>query len=157
MQGKVCTFFGHRDCPQSIRPKLRAALIEQIETQHVTTFLVGNEGGFDAMAQSVLHELRQVYPTISCTVVLAYLPRRPQNADLATLFPEGIETVPKRFAISWRNRWMLRHADCVIAYVAHSWAAGRDSIPISQLVSSRPPGSPTRMPMPVSSRVSLFT
>ena len=121
MQGKVCTFFGHRDCPQSVRPKLRAALIEQIETQHVTTFLVGNEGGFDAMAQSVLHELRQVYPAISCTVVLAYLPRRPQNADLATLFPEGIETVPKRFAISWRNRWMLRHADCVIAYVAHSW------------------------------------
>ena len=117
----VCTFFGHRDCPPSVRPRLRAALIEQIEKRNVTAFLVGNEGGFDAMVQSALRELQQDYPFITCTVVLAYLPRRQEGAGLATLYPAGIETVPKRFAISWRNRWMLRHADCVVAYVTRSW------------------------------------
>jgi hypothetical protein len=27
--------------------------------------------------------------------------------------------VPKRFAISWRNKWMLKQADTVITYVNH--------------------------------------
>jgi len=40
---------------------------------------------------------------------------------LDTMLPEGIETVPRRFAISWRNKWMLRQTDHVIAYVNHSW------------------------------------
>lgn len=121
MRKTVCTFFGHRDCPSSVRPKLRAALIEQIEKRNATDFLVGNEGRFDTMVQSVLQELQREYPGISCTVVLAYMPRRQENAGLATLYPAGIETVPKRFAVFWRNRWMLRRADCVIAYMTHSW------------------------------------
>ena len=31
--------------------------------------------------------------------------------------PDGIEKVPPRFAISYRNRWMVKHADYVIAFV----------------------------------------
>lgn len=27
--------------------------------------------------------------------------------------------VPKRFAISWRNKWMLKQVDTVITYVTH--------------------------------------
>ena len=34
----ACTFFGHRDCPDSIRPKLRSVLIALIENQQVDTF-----------------------------------------------------------------------------------------------------------------------
>ena len=57
--------------------------------------------------------------------MLAYLPRKrdadyPED-DSDTMLPEGIETVPRRFAISWRNRWMLRQSDCVVTYVTHSW------------------------------------
>lgn len=37
------------------------------------------------------------------------------------MLPEGIERVPKRFAISWRNNWMLEHSDYVVACVTHSW------------------------------------
>ena len=35
-----------------------------------------------------------------------------------TLYPEGLESVPPRYAISHRNRWMLAHAEYVITYVA---------------------------------------
>lgn len=117
----ACTFFGHRDCPASIRSSLRAVLIHLIETEGVTSFFVGNQGAFDAAAQSVLRDLQSQYPAITCTVVLAYMPRQPENDGLATMLPEGIEKVPKRFAISWRNRWMLDHADYVVTYVTHAW------------------------------------
>ena len=117
----ACTFFGHRDCPASIRSSLRAVLIRLIETEGVTSFFVGNQGAFDAAVQSVLRDLQSNYPAITCTVVLAYMPRQPENDGLATMLPEGIEKVPKRFAISWRNRWMLDHADYVVTYVTHAW------------------------------------
>lgn len=116
-----CTFFGHRDCPASIRSLLRAVLISLIETEGVTSFFVGNQGAFDAAVQSVLRDLQSQYPDITCTVVFAYMPRKLEIDGLATMLPEGIEKVPKRFAISWRNRWMLDHADCVVTYVTHAW------------------------------------
>ncbi len=121
MLEKGCTFFGHRDSPPSIRPQLRALLMELVERQGVTTFYVGNHGAFDAMAAGVLRELKLLYPEISYTVVLAYMPRRPEDGGPHTILPEGVEKVPKRYAICWRNRWMLGHADYVVTYVAHSW------------------------------------
>lgn len=36
------------------------------------------------------------------------------------VLPEGIEQIPKCFAISWRNNRMLDHADYVITYITHS-------------------------------------
>ena len=36
-----------------------------------------------------------------------------------TILPDGIEDVPPRFAISYRNKWMLEKADYVITYVTH--------------------------------------
>lgn len=121
----ICTFFGHRDCPSSIKPKLRDVIINLIEKEHVDLFYVGNHGAFDAMVRTQMREMEQTYPNIRYAVVLAYLPQKsnefdPQNYS-DTIFPEGIETVPKRFAISWRNRWMLKQADYVVTYVTHSW------------------------------------
>ena len=119
----VCTFFGHRDCPWTIRPKLREVLVELIEHKNVQIFYVGNQGTFDVMAHSVLKELSHDYPWITYGVVLAYLPGKDcedENMD-DTMLPEGIETVPKRFAISWRNRWMLKRADYVVCYVSRGW------------------------------------
>ena len=37
----ACTFFGHRDCPSSIKPKLREALIDLIENHTVFLELFG--------------------------------------------------------------------------------------------------------------------
>lgn len=121
----ICTFFGHRNCPSSIKPKLHDVLKNLIEKEHVDLFYVGNHGAFDAMVRIQLRELEQIYPNIRYAVVLAYLPQKSNEFDPQdysdTIFPEGIETVPKRFAISWRNRWMLKQADYVVTYVTHSW------------------------------------
>lgn len=114
------TFFGHRDAPKEIEPTLRTTLINLIEQEKAREFYVGNNGNFDAMVRRQLEDLSKAYE-INFTVVLAYLPdERRENYRLTnTIYPEGIESVPKRFAISWRNKWMLRQADTVITYTTH--------------------------------------
>ena len=117
----VCTFFGHKDSPKEIEPTLRSTLIDLIENKNVTVFYVGNNGNFDTMVRRQLENLSQTYP-ITYNVVLAYLPVKKSEYDgfTNTLLPEGIETVPKRFAISYRNKWMTRQADTVVTYVTHT-------------------------------------
>jgi len=118
----VCTFFGHRDCPADIKPKLWAVLQDLVENHGVDQFYVGNHGEFDRMVRTALRELAQQYSHIDYAVVLAYLPQPNEDDDYSdTVFPEGIEMAPKRFAISWRNRWMLQRADIVVSYVTHDW------------------------------------
>ena len=118
----VCTFFGHKDTPKEIEPTLRSTLINLIENKNVTVFYVGNNGNFDAIVRRQLEDLSQTY-LITYSVVLAYLPTKKSEYDdyTNTILPEGIETVPKRFAISWRNKWMIDHADVVVTYVTHGF------------------------------------
>ena len=118
-----CTFFGHRECPDSIKTQLRGVLIDLITNHGVDMFYVGNQGRFDAIVRSVLRELKKEYPQIDYAVVLAYMPgKRTEYDDYSdTMLPEGIESVHPRYAISWRNNWMLRQSDYVVTYTTHSW------------------------------------
>ena len=119
----ACTFFGHRDCPSDIRNRLKETLIDLIENHGVNFFYIGNQGQFDTMVCNIVREMKTVYPEIEYTVVLAYMPQGTSEYEdySDTMLPEGIERVPKRFAISWRNNWMLDHADYVVTYITHSW------------------------------------
>ena len=91
-----------------------------IEQENATDFYVGNNGIFDSMVCRQLEDLSKIYD-IKCSVVLAYLPdsQSEYNDFIKTIYPEGIEMVPKRYAIIWRNKWMLKQADTVITYVTH--------------------------------------
>ncbi len=119
----ACTFFGHRDCPDTIKPKLRAVLMDLIVNHGVDMFYVGNQGQFDVSVRSVLRELVQIYAHIRYAVVLAYVPGSPNEYDDCsdTMLPEGIESVHPRYAIAWRNNWMLRQSDYVVTYITHPW------------------------------------
>lgn len=116
------TFFGHKDTPKNIEPTLRTTLIDLIENHGATVFYVGNNGSFDTMVHRQLEALSQTYP-INYSVVLAYLPTKKSDYEdyTNTILPEGIETVPKRFAISFRNKWMIQQAVVVVTYVTHSF------------------------------------
>ncbi len=119
----VCTFFGHRDCPDTVKPKLREVLIDLITNHNVDMFYVGNQGRFDAIVQHVLHELKQEHSQINYAVVLAYMPGKQNEYDdySDTMLPEGIESVHPHYAISWRNNWMLKQSDYAVTYITHSW------------------------------------
>ena len=110
------TFFGHRDTPKEIEPALRLTLIDLIENKNATVFYVGNHGNFDAMVRRQLEDLSKTYP-IKYYVVLAYMPGKNAEPNEYSILPEGIETVPRRFAINYRNKWMLNKSDTVVTYV----------------------------------------
>ena len=116
----TCTFFGHKDTPKETALTLQLILIDLIENKNVDTFYVGNNGNFDNMVYSVLSKLILTYP-IKYYIVLAYIPKK-ENGNLEhSILPEGIETVPPKFAISYRNKWMLEQSDYAVTYVTHSW------------------------------------
>ena len=116
---KNCCFFGHREVTHNIREKLTAIIERLITEEGVTGFYVGNQGQFDSMVYSVLKELKAKYPHIRYTVVLAYMPdehiKKVYGED--TLFPDGMESVPKKFAISKRNDWMIQQSGFAVCYV----------------------------------------
>lgn len=116
----TCTFFGHRDTPKEIEPTLRSTLIDLIENRGVDTFYVGNNGNFDSMVSTILLELSLTYP-IKYYIILAYLPKKANEISEHTILPDGIETIPFRFAISYRNKWMVEKSDVVVTYAIHSW------------------------------------
>ena len=119
----VCTFFGHRDCPETIKPRLREVLVDLITNHGVDMFYVGHQGQFDAYVHSELKKLKQEYPQINYAVVLAYMPGKKTEYDdySDTMLPEGIESVHPHYAISWRNNWMLKESDYVVTYITHTW------------------------------------
>ena len=118
-----CTFFGHRECPDSIKSQLKEVLIDLVTNHHVNMFYVGNQGQFDAIVRNVLRELKKEYSQIDYAVVLAYMPGKQTAYDdySDTMLPEGIESVHPRYAISWRNNWMLQQSDYVVTYITHGW------------------------------------
>lgn len=123
----VCTFFGHRRVYEKIEPTLRSTLIDLIEMHDVKLFYVGNHGNFDFMVRRVLKELSVQFP-IKYYVVLAYMPKKQDCFDIIddsdTILPANIETVPKRFAITYRNKWMIRRADYVVTYITNHIGSG---------------------------------
>lgn len=117
-------FFGHANAPSDLEPRIEQTSIQLINENENITFLVGTHGHFDEMVISVLKRLAPQYPNMNYHIVLAYLPvEKEENRfeGLPTILPEGIENVPKKFAISYRNDYMVKECDAVICYITHDW------------------------------------
>jgi uncharacterized phage-like protein YoqJ len=106
--------------------------VEATITEGANLFYLGGYGGFDRMAASVVWELKKKYPQIQSVLVLPYLDRKicADNYDGTTYPP--LEAVPKRFAITHRNRWMVDQSDVVIAYVLHGWGGAAKTLEYAQ-------------------------
>jgi len=128
----LCSFFGHRDTGEQIRPALAAEIERNITDKHIDTFYVGGYGNFDRMASGILSALKGRYPHISVFRILAYLPTKAEDHPPAdqppTLFPDGLELVPRRYAITHRNRWIVDASDTIIAYVTASYGGAYDAL-----------------------------
>ena len=91
-------------------------------------FFLGGYGGFDYLCAAVLRNLKKSYPQIRLILILPYL-----NSSMITdgydetLYPP-LESVPKRFAISRRNEWMVRECDTIVAYVTHGWGGAAKTL-----------------------------
>ena len=114
------TFFGHKNAPtEKIESRLYDCLIELIEKYGAEQFYVGNQGAFDRVVLKLLKELKNKYPKMEYSVVLAYFPE--EEMQEKTIYPDGLETVPRKFAIDRRNYWMIERSDVVVTFVERSF------------------------------------
>ena len=113
----ICTFFGHGDSPDSVKNALKEAIMSLIKTRNVKMFFVGNNGNFDYMAQCVLKEVSESNSNVEYLIVLSN-PCENVNSEQKqkTIFPEELDRVPPRFAISKRNEWLINNSDLAIVY-----------------------------------------
>ncbi len=126
MMGKTCCFIGHSRVWENIDAILAAAVERHIVEYGVREFLVGNYGQFDRMSAAAVKRAKSQYPGISLYLMLPYLPGQGRALpDMegydGSVYPEGMENVPHKLAISRLNRIMVREADYVIADVTHTW------------------------------------
>ena len=120
---KSCFFIGHRDAPSDIFPALSEAVQKHILCHGVTEFIVGQYGSFDRMAARAVSEEKAHHPEITLTLLLPYHPAErpvslPEGFD-GSFYPPGMEKVPRRLAILMANRYMVDHADFLVAYARH--------------------------------------
>lgn len=117
-------FFGHRDTPLAIEPKLKEIIVDLIENHSADNFLVGNNGNFDFLVRKILKQLKEKYRHINYAVVLSYLPVKKPEFDISdeyqTILFDGFEKSHPRYAIAKRNEWIVEKSDIVVTYVQHS-------------------------------------
>jgi len=123
-----CFFIGHRDAPKELLPAVRAAAEELIREEGVHDFYVGSRGNFDRVAAAAVSGLRESWPKVRLYLVLAYLPPAEEALPeefTGSVFPEGLEKTPRRFAILRANRMMADSCEYLIAYAPHGTGNAR--------------------------------
>ena len=118
-----CAFFGHRNAPSEIKILLKEAILHLIQTEGVRNFFVGNNGNFDFYVQCVLKELKDEGLDICFDIVLSRLGEIALSENQSeTIFPEELESVLPKFAISKRNDWLIKNSSFVITYMTHTFS-----------------------------------
>ena len=123
-----CFFVGENDVPQSVAEKLTAEVERHVCRLGVTDFVVGQNGTFDRMAAEAVARVRERYPEVTLGVLIAYHPaesaaRISVDCDY-TVYPPGMEYIPKRLAVVRANRYMIENSERLIAY---AWKQGSDA------------------------------
>ena len=119
----VCTFFGHRDAPDSIKEAVLDKIVSLMLQENVKTFYVGNNGNFDFLVQSLLFELKKEYKDINYSIVLSRVDEKVKTEQqLETLFPEELDKTPSRYAISKRNDWLIKNSQFLITYTKRKFS-----------------------------------
>ena len=92
------------------------------------TFYLGGYGGFDEFAYNCAKKYKETHSSARLIFVTPYITEEYQRNRLCDMknFYDGIiypelERVPKKFAITYRNKYMARSADLVIAYITHDY------------------------------------
>ena len=123
----IITFCGHAEFYSA--KSLETVLINILESnigKQSAIFYLGGYGHFDEFARKTCKAFKNSHSKATSYFVTPYLDEKYlKNKDIdiyydGVLLPD-IEKVPKRFRIIERNKWMVRNADLVIAYVKYDW------------------------------------
>ena len=134
----IITFLGHREIynRSSIHENIRNAILNNITRNEKIYFYCGGYGDFDNMCLEVCHSLKENIIDCEIVYITPYITESHQKQikqllDLkvydSIIYP-SLEKVFPRYAISYRNKWMIDQADLVIAYVEHEYGGAYTSL-----------------------------
>ena len=125
----IITFCGHSQYTESAEDekKIISLLTELIGDRDAELYF-GGYGSFDSFARKCGKKYQETHQNTKLIFVTPYITIDYQkkhlehNKDLydQILYP-NLEDKPLKFAISYRNKWMVEQADYVIAYITHDW------------------------------------
>jgi len=119
------TFCGHSDfCEAAETETALLDLLEDLIGEQSVEFFLGGYGNFDRFAYSCCKKYKENHKNASLVFVTPYITEDyeknhlfyiRQNYD-SVIYPP-IENRPLKFAISYRNQYMIDSADIVISYI----------------------------------------
>lgn len=118
----IITFCGHAHFHKTkeYEQKILSFLAEKVGDNSVDMYL-GGYGDFDTFAYECCKKYKKTHPNVSLVFITPYITVEYQRNHLEKqkqfydeiIYPE-IEDKPLKFAIIYRNRWMVEKADCVV-------------------------------------------
>ena len=130
----IIAFCGHSNFIKDYKyeKRLLSFLESYIGNKNACIYL-GGIGGFDEFALECCQKYKTKHPNTSLFLITPYLTEEYQKNHLnylkdrydGIIYPE-IENKPKRFAIVYRNRWMVEQADCIVSYISHNFGGAYD-------------------------------
>ena len=135
----IITFCGHSNYlfGDDVKVELKSILINETRKNPTCKFYLGGYGDFDGLCLRMLREIKKDFPDIELIFITPYLDKSYSKLELAkyyyddVIFPP-IENIPRKFAISKRNEWMVNEADLVIAFVTYSWGGAAKTLEYSK-------------------------
>ena len=123
---KACSFFGHRDTPQTdeLKQKVRETVERLIVEEGVDTFLFGSRSKFDDLCHIAVTELKEKHPHIKRVYVRSqypYIDKLYKDYLLEsyddTILPNRVEKAGKASYVE-RNQEMINASDfCVFTII----------------------------------------
>ena len=130
---RIC-FFGHAEFYSSNEVEQRLlSLLKSYTEKYDVEFLFGGYGRFDDFALKCVNsiqgsnKIRRIFVTPYITENYKHRLEYAKHIYDEIIYPE-IESVPLRFAISARNKWLANHCDVIICYINHTFGGAYDAI-----------------------------
>lgn len=125
----IVTFCGHRrfSKEEKYEEAILSFLEEKVGNQTVEMYL-GGYGNFDSFAYECCKKYKQEHPNVTLVFITPYMTVEYQKNHLEEqkkrydliIYPE-IEDKPIKFAITYRNKWMVEKADFVVCYIERDY------------------------------------
>ena len=121
----ILTFCGHADFQEAAEYKLNVLnFLEKTIGDKKAELYIGGYGKFDEFAYNCANLYKSTHENTSIVFVTPYITPEYQKKHIeskrekydAIIYPP-IEDKPKKFAILYRNRYMIEKSDYVIAYI----------------------------------------
>lgn len=133
----VCTFAGHREVFGLNESQVVRTLERLLESEHELICYVGGMGQFDFLCANAVRTLKHRHPekTITLILVLPYMKqdintnkKYYQESYDDIIIPTELAGIHYKKAITARNRWMVNHADCLIAMVWRNYGGAYQTL-----------------------------